>query len=533
MKTLSNVIFIALLLASGALAQTLRPQGMPGMQMPKTGTQSNQQPSAEASDTQTSPDAKPASGQPISPGAQGMGQMQMEMHSAQDITSNVSAGQEPENPDQKTGSNLPVPDLLQAAKPNPAKTLDDFEALAFKNNPTLKQAQAMVQTAAALARQAALWPNPSVGYQGEQIRGGSFHGGEQGAFVQQDIILGGKLGLRRNVFEQQRKAAETGVDEQNLSVRSAVQIHFYFALTQLRIVEVQRGLLGIAIDAAATAHQLANVGQADAPDVLQAEVEAEQAKVEFVRAQREYIQSYEQLAAVSGDPQMPLALLQGSLEESPAIDPNRYLQELMANSPTLKRAQQEADRAEAELARNKREAVPDLSLRVGAQQNREINDLSLRPVGAQGFATASVQLPIFNRNQGNVDASKAELERQRAEVERIRLLLAQMAQPLLQQYLARREETERYRTQLIPRARRAYELYLQKYRNMAAAYPAVIVSQRTLFQLEESYTRSLGELWITAVRLHNYLLADGLSAPPSVRGAGPQINPPAGSGGVE
>ena len=273
------------------------------------------------------------------------------------------------------------------------------------------------------------------------------------------------------------------------------------------------------MDAAATAHQLANVGQADAPDVLQAEVEAEQAKVEFIRAQREYIQAYEQLAAVAGDPQMPLALLAGNLEESPAIDTNRYIQELTTNSPTLKRAQQEADRAEAELARNKREAIPDLSLRVGAQQNREINDLSLRPVGAQGFATASIQLPIFNRNQGNVDASKAQLEREHAEVERVRLQLLQMAQPLLQQYLTSKEEVERYKTQLIPRARRAYELYLQKYSNMAAAYPEVIVSQRTLFQLEEQYVRSLGELWTTGIRLQNYLLADGLRAP-EVGGSG-------------
>ena len=522
MKTFSSTIFVALLLASSALAQ--HHDSMPGMQLPPANTQTNQQPWSSA---------KPDTSQPSAEDEHGMGEMQMEMHSPQHITSNVSAVQEPENPEQKTGSNLPVPDLLQAAKAAPPKTLSDFEALALKNNPTLKQTQAIAQTSAALAHQAGLWPNPSVGYQGEQIRGGSFHGGEQGGFLQQDIVLGGKLGLRRNVFEQQRKADETGVEEQKLSVRSAIQIRFYSALTQLQIVEVQRGLLGIAMDAAATAHQLANVGQADAPDVLQAEVEAEQAKLEFVRAQREYIQSYKQLAAVAGDPQMPLALLQGSLEVSPVIDPDRYLQDLMTNSPTLKRVEQEADRAEAELARNKREAIPDVSLRAGVQQNREINDLSLRPVGAQGFATATIQLPIFNRNQGNVDASKAGLERQRAEVDRIKLELTQMAQPLLQQYLMSKEEVERYHTQLIPRARRAYELYLQKYRNMAAAYPEVIVSQRTFFQLEESYTRSLGQLWTSAVQLQNYLLSDGLSTPRRAGIAGAQINSPLASGGAQ
>jgi cobalt-zinc-cadmium efflux system outer membrane protein len=323
------------------------------------------------------------------------------------------------------------------------------------------------------------------------------------------------------------------VEEQQLNVRGAVRRQFYSALAQLRIVEVQRKLLDIATDAAVTAHELANVGQADAPDVLQAEVEAEQAKLGFARAQRDYIRSYEQLTAIVGDPHLPLALLHGDLENPPAIDPDRYLEELVANSPTLKRAQQEASRAEAELARDKHEAIPDLALRAGAEQNREINELSGRPVGAQGFASASIQIPIFNRNQGRVEASEAEVERQREEIQRIKLQLLEAGEGLLQQYLVGKLEAERYKTQLIPRAQRAYELYLLKYRNMAAAYPEVIVSQRTLFQLEDAYARSLGDLWTTAVRLQAYLLVDGLNVEHSGTSGNAQVNPPGGNGDAQ
>jgi outer membrane protein, heavy metal efflux system len=222
--------------------------------------------------------------------------------------------------------------------------------------------------------------------------------------------------------------------------------------------------------------------------------------------------------------------LQGDLDHPPAIDTDRYLDDLLQNSPSLKRAQQEAVRADVQLAREKRESIPDLSLRAGVQQNQELLEPSMHAVGVQSFATASVQIPIFNRNQGNVQAAKAQVEREQQEVTRIRLQLIQAAQPVLQQYLITRLEEERYRTELIPRARRAYELYLDKYRNMAAAYPEVIVSQRTLFQLEDSYTRTLGELWTTAVRLQNYLLADGMSAPRSGASMSTQINLPSGGG---
>ena len=496
MKRTATVTVIALFLALGARAQTHH-ENMSGMQTP----------------SRSQPDHQHSLGR-------------MEMQSPQNITTDVSSVQEPENPNHKTGSNLPVPDLLEAAKAVPAKSLDDFEAAALKNNPTLKQAQAIGRLSAGLANQAGLWPNPSVGYQGEQIRGGSFGGGEQGGFVQQNIVLGGKLWLRRNVFEQQEKADEIGIQEQELSIRGAVQVQFYSALARLRIVDVQRKLMAIAIDVATTARQLANVGQADAPDVLQAEVEVEQAKLEFVKAQRVYIQSYEELAAIAGEPYMPLALLKGDLDHPPAIDTDRYLADLLQNSPILKRAQQEAVRADAALARDKREAIPDLSLRAGVQQNQELLEPSMHTVGVQSFATAGIQIPIFNRNQGNVQAARAQVEREREEITRIRLQLVQTAQPLLQLYLINRLEEERYRTELIPRAQRAYGLYLGKYRNMAAAYPEVLVSQRTLFQLEDSYARTLGELWTTAIQLQSYLLTDGISPPRPSGSTSTQVNLP-------
>ena len=340
----------------------------------------------------------------------------------------------------------------------------------------------------------------------------------------------GKLRLRQQVYEQQHKVDETEIEEQRLNITGAVRVQFYTALAQLRTVEIRRQLLQVAMDAATTAHQLANVGQADAPDVLQSEVEAEQAKLNFASAQRQYIQGFRQLAALAGSPDLPLARLNGDLEKTPEIDADHLLQTLVEQSPSVKRAQQEVSRAEAVLQRNEREAIPDLSLRAGEQQNFEELPGITKAVGAQSFATATIQIPLFNRNQGNVEAAKAELERDEQEVVRIKLALAQSAQPVLQQYLTSKLEAERYRSQMIPRAHRAYELYLDKYKTMAAAYPEVIISQRTLFQLQESYVRSLGEVWTSAVQLQNYLLADGLSAPAGASGS-TEINLPTATAG--
>jgi outer membrane protein, heavy metal efflux system len=98
---------------------------------------------------------------------------------------------------------------------------------------------------------------------------------------------------------------------------------------------------------------------------------------------------------------------------------------------------------------------------------------------------------------------------------RPQLSLRQRAETLAQNYLAAKEEADRYRTALLPRARRAYELYLDKYRNMAQAYPQVIVSQRTLFELEVHYIDSLDRIWQNAIALQNFTLQGGLEKPPA------------------
>ncbi len=74
-------------------------------------------------------------------------------------------------------------------------------------------------------------------------------------------------------------------------------------------------------------------------------------------------------------------------------------------------------------------------------------------------------------------------------------LADRIAEPLAQSYLSARFEAERYKTQLLPRATRAYQLYLQKYQDMAQAYPQVLVSQRTLFQLQIDYLKALHSAW--------------------------------------
>ena len=406
----------------------------------------------------------------------------------------------------------PTPPQEQASTPT-GLTLGELEQMALSNNPTLAQAAAEIRAATGRKLQSGLYPNPTVGYQGEQIRGGSQGGGEQGFFVSQDIVLGGKLGLNRRVLEQETKQAEAEAEEQRLRVVNGVRMFYYQALAAQEMVDLRHKLSKLAEDAVQTSHQLGNVGQADQPDVLQAEVEGEQAELAVVAAEQNQVRAWRALAGTVGKPQMPLTHLAGSLEDLPEDSPDQWLQAILQESPAVKIAALGVVKAEASLARAKREPIPDLQLRGGLQQNRELDATTNRPIGLQGFAEVGIQIPIFNRNQGNVQASRAGVERAQREVQRVQLVLRERAATLLQNYVTSRSTVERYRNHMIPRARKAYELYLKSYGGMAAAYPQVLISQRTLFQLQTDYIAALENLWGNSIALKGFLLTDGLEAP--------------------
>ena len=408
-------------------------------------------------------------------------------------------------------------------------TLEDFVKLAEGSNPTLAQAQRDVDRSNGQAHQVSLPPDPTAGYSAEHIRGGSYHGGEEGAFISQDFVLGRKLALRRDIYRAEGRSNELGIEIQRARVQDDVARAFYHALASQESVVVQDRLLEAALDAETNAHELERIGQADAAAVLNAEVAAEQAKMDFEGAQRAFLADFSQLANYAGQLALSPHPLSGALVEPPMIDAEAMVVIDTQDSPAVKRAGADVSVAEARLKSAKREAVPDLNVKAGEWYSGETLGATNKEAGPMAFAEAGVQLPLWNRNQGNVEAAKAELERARQNVTRVQLMTRSEAEPYAQQYQTARFQAERYRSEILPRARRAYQLELMKYQQMAQAYPEVLTAQHTLFTLQLSYIHALDAEWRAAVALGNYALMNGLDQPMSSGQDSTSLNLPTGA----
>jgi cobalt-zinc-cadmium efflux system outer membrane protein len=391
--------------------------------------------------------------------------------------------------------------------------LEELEQMALANNPTVAQVQASLRVAAGLTRQAGLYPNPTVGYYGDEIRGGYTGGGKQGGFVSQTILLGGKLRAARQLAQLQANEVETSGQIQRLRILNNVRIAFYHVLAAQRLKDVRQNLAKLAADATDTSLQLGNVGQADRPDILQAEVEQQQASVALRIAEQNLQASWRMLAAVAGKPDLPVARLEGDLEAIPDLNYEEWVATTLRESPEVKLAQQAAERADAALDQAKKAPVPDLQVTGILVKSFEPREVAPGPIGLQGGAQIGVQLPIFNRNQGNIAAARGEIESARQELARVKLQLQRYLASTFQDYTAARLMVQQYKTEMLPRAEQAYRLYQTNYQRMAGAYPQVLISQRTLFQLEVDYVQALESAWQSALMIRGFGLMDGLSEP--------------------
>jgi len=396
----------------------------------------------------------------------------------------------------------------------PIYQLLDLEEMAAKNNPTLSQAQRAVEAAQARKLQVGLYPNPVVGYQGDEIRGGSYGGGEEGFFVEQPVILGGKLGLNRKITAAEQVERQVEVDAQRQRIENDVRMAYYRVLAAQERFALKRDILAIAQSTVRIEDQLGQVGQADETEILEAEAEEQRVEVATGVAEHMLRREWAMLTSVVGVPSLPQGGVAGRIDaDLPPLDQGQLLASLLATSPAVRAAQAKVERAEAALRRAKHEPIPDLILRGGLQQNFEplANPVDHR-VGLQGFAEIGVQLHLWDRNQGGIAGERAKLEAARSEVQRVELALRNRFAMYGEDYGSARLTADKYRTDILPRLERAYKLMTEQYGLMTASFLRVLILQRMLYENETEYIDALERTWTNGIALRGYLLEGALGS---------------------
>lgn len=382
-------------------------------------------------------------------------------------------------------------------------TLAELEELAMEYNPAILQAEAVAHKAEGYRYQVGLRPNPTVGYNGMQL-------GDQGTdqhtgFIEQEFVTADKLAKNRAVLSQEVQTRLWDAETQRFRVRTDLQQRFYVALAAQRRVELAGDFESVAEEAVRIAALRYEAQEGAKPDLLQSEIQLNQIRLMRQQAEIVYRNAWKQLAAIAGLPDMQPRPLEGSLSlDDFNRDWDAIEQGILSASPELEAARSQLARARLNHERQCVQAVPNLTLQVGAGKDYATNDDFF--VNTQ----LGLPLPIYNRNQGNISAAHAELVRASQNVDRIESSIRARLAQARSDYEEARVAVERYRVDILPRANETLTLAEKAYGAGEFSFFDVYINRRTYFDTNLEYVMRQLDLRTANALIEGLLLTGGL-----------------------
>jgi cobalt-zinc-cadmium efflux system outer membrane protein len=386
--------------------------------------------------------------------------------------------------------------------------VDEWVQLAVGQNPRLSRATFAIDAAQGRYVQAGLYPNPTLAANLDELGDRQGPGGIITApQVTQEIVTGRKLSLSQAVAAREVDRAALDLLRERYQVVGGVRAAFYDVYALERRIAVLDELAQLAGEAVKNSQSLLEAKQIARLDLVQLEVELARFRSQAEAARRELPGARKRLAAVAGSPRLSVGSLTGPFEDVPGYDPDRTLDTVLATHPEVRAARVGVERAQAAVRRAEAEPIPNLTLSTGyvrQNQNRS-NDW---------MVGVSAPIPVWNRNQGNIRAAKAELGVAVQDVGRAENDLAERVATATRAYAAAVKLAEQYRKDILPKAEETYKLSLDAFKGGQFEYLRVIQAQRAVAEARLEYNRALGEAWRAAADLSGLLLEESWPGPP-------------------
>ena len=374
-------------------------------------------------------------------------------------------------------------------------TLDEALSRAVGANPTLRAAAREVSAVDATILQAQTRPNPGLQGLVEDLRNATRITTVQ---INQPIELGGKRGARIAAAEKNRSAASLALDVQRAEVRADVVTAFADVLAAQEGVHLAQATADLAQRARNVAARRVLAGRVSPVEETRARVAEANVRMEAAVAVNELAASRKRLAGLWGAAVPDFAQVQGNLESLPPLPPLTELSQQLETSPALLRARMEVERRSALTRVERSLRTPDVTISLGTRRN---NELGLNQV----IVGASLPLPLFNRNQGNVLEAERRTDKARDELAAVAVQASnRLAQAHARLDLARQSVTT-LREQILPGAQSAYDAATKGFELGKFNFLEVLDAQRTLFQARAQYQRALAEAYRAAAEIERTL----------------------------
>jgi cobalt-zinc-cadmium efflux system outer membrane protein len=408
------------------------------------------------------------------------------------------------------------PDLphlgADTAPTGPRLTLAELQQMGLQH-PALRQAAADVEAARGAAVQAGLPPNPSFGFEADTIGSGGT-AGQQGPKLEQTIRTAGKLKLAQEAALVDVASAEIALRRAKFDRAQQVRAAYFAVLVAEEILRVARALAQFNDEVYRITVAQLRSGQTAVYEPYQSRAEAVQTRVTLEQARLRHRAAWRALAAAVGRPDLPPGPLAGDAEmPPPPFTYEAVRARMLAVHTELRAAEAGVLRARFGVRLAELTPVPDVALKLVVQK-----DYTTPPFYTTANVELGVPVPVWDRNQGNIQQARAQLGRALEEAQRVRLDLLGRLADATQRYDATRKLADAYRREVLPDMARAYRGTLLRYQQEPEAvdFDVVLAAQKTFTQALTSYLTALGDQWAAAVELAALAQTEDLYPPGGV-----------------
>lgn len=380
--------------------------------------------------------------------------------------------------------------VAPASAASSAGTLSLEQALqkALSANPDLVAFKKETRRAKARQQQSGLYPNPNLAFELEGFGGsGPFSGtdaAERTVYLEQDILLGGKIKKRRQMAAEEIETIQWKIRILEQDIRKGVTKAFVEVAGARRALDLQLDLADLSERVYETVQQKADAGKVSPIEAVKAEIELKNNRQALQTLNRRLERARSNLGAFWGVAEPDFRKVASRLEQMPGLPPLTTLEAGLEENPDIRRfsAEKQFQKARYDLERARR--IPDLSVSGGYRQVPETDDTAF-------IAEIAIPLKIFDRNQGNIEEARQAVlqvaERRSAVVNNRRKQL----HAAFQDALAARDEILSLEKDILPATRKVFQAKKQGYQNGKFPFLELLDAQRVLFESRQRYNDAL------------------------------------------
>lgn len=368
---------------------------------------------------------------------------------------------------------------------------DEAISRTLEFSPTLRIAQSEMCAKYGTRIQTSLYPNPTFSWDAQNIYGNRFWRSWDEATcsyrLNQLIELGEKRGLKIQAAKSQYYIAQAEYQIKQFSAFNhlltlftsvaALQEYVHIASEQTRIADEIFKILKEKVEA----------GEISLIQQKKSEISLSKAQINFEKVQQELQKSKKKLSNGWGASSPDFDRVCFSFYE---IQPPKCLNEYesnLRNNPEAVKSQMEYLRSQNQVKLEKSLAIPDLNVIVGYKTHKHLKKGTKKGM----IIGASMPLPIFNRNQGNIQTARAiKIQKQEKSFE-VEMSLENKLSHIHQELVKAYEDVEQYKDAVLCPAIQTYQLTREGCLEGKYAYLDMLETYMVFLEAKEKYIQAL------------------------------------------